>query len=77
MILKHGIAIAVTGALVGLTASWWLARLVAGLLFEVSPREPAVFVTVPLVLVGLTLLGAWIPTRHATRVDLLSALRAE
>jgi putative ABC transport system permease protein len=77
MVLKHGAGIAFAGAVIGLIASWWLARLIAGLLFEVSPHDPAVFVSVPSVLAGLALVAAWIPACRATRVDPVVALRAE
>jgi putative ABC transport system permease protein len=76
-VLKHGIGIALGGVVIGVTASWWLARLIAGLLFDVSPRDPAVFIAAPLVLVIITLVGAWVPARRATRVDPASALRSE
>ncbi|PYR38070.1 MAG: hypothetical protein DMF93_16795 [Acidobacteria bacterium] len=77
MMLKRGTGIALAGAAIGLTMSWWLARLMAGLLFDVSPRDPAVFIIAPLMLVVLTLVAAWIPARRASRVDPLVALRAE
>ena len=77
MMLKRGTGIALAGAAIGLCVSWWLARLMAGLLFDVSPRDPAVFIIAPLMLVVLTLVAAWIPARRASRVDPLVALRAE
>ena len=77
MVLKHGIGMALAGVVIGVSGSWWLARLMAGLLFEVSPRDPAAFIAAPVVLVIVTLVGAWIPTRRATRVDPVRALRTE
>jgi len=77
MVLSYAGGIAVIGALVGLIASWWLARLTAGLLSEVSPHDPVVFVVVPALLVALALAGAWIPARRAMSVDPAIAFRAE
>lgn len=77
MVLKRGIGIALAGATIGVTASWWLARLITSLLFALSPRDPPVFIAVPLALVVLTILGAWIPARRASHVDPLIALRME
>jgi len=77
MLMTHGITIAVPGVVIGVTASWWLARFIAALLFDVSPRDPVVFIAAPIVFVILTLVGAWIPARRAIRVDPATALRAE
>ncbi|HKB13077.1 MAG TPA: FtsX-like permease family protein, partial [Vicinamibacterales bacterium] len=77
MVLRRGAAIAAAGAAIGVGASWWLSRLVAGLLFGVSHRDPVVFVAAPIALALVALAGAWIPARRAARVDPISTLRAD
>lgn len=63
----------VAGGLLGAAAS----RLLASLLFEVHPLDPATFVAVPLVLLGVSAVAVWIPARRAGRVDPVVSLRAE
>jgi ABC-type lipoprotein release transport system permease subunit len=46
------------------------------LLFGVEPRDPLVFVGVPLLLAVIALLAVWIPAARASRIDPLSALRS-
>jgi putative ABC transport system permease protein len=65
-----GIGIGVAGALA-------LSRLVATQLYDVSPHDPATFVFTAVMLSGVALLAAYLPTRRATSVDPVAALRAE
>ena len=52
-------------------------RLIQSLLFQVSPRDPVVFFTTTLFLVGVALLACWLPARRAARLSPLDALRAD
>ena len=47
------------------------------LLYEVSPLDPIVFITAPLLLASAALVASWLPARRATRVVPVTALRAE
>ena len=53
------------------------ARLIRGLLFEVSATDPFTFATVATGLLAVALLASYIPARRATRVDPMIALRGE
>ena len=53
------------------------ARLIRGLLFEVSASDPVTFVAVAAALLAVALLASYIPARRATRVDPMIALRGE
>jgi putative ABC transport system permease protein len=65
-----GLACGVSGAL-GVT------RLMAGLLYGISPSDPPTYFALTLVLGLVGFLACWLPARRATRVDPLVALRAE
>jgi putative ABC transport system permease protein len=52
-------------------------RVLASLLFEVSPTDPRVLALVAVALVGLAAAASYVPARRASRVDPAEALRAE
>lgn len=54
-----------------------LTRLLKTQLYETSPLDPATYFTAPTVLLLVALLAAFLPTRRATRVDPIIALRHE
>jgi putative ABC transport system permease protein len=75
MVFRQGTGMALLG--VGLVAALGLARLISSLLFETSAADPPTFSAVPLLLIGVALLAAYLPARRATRVDPMIALRYE
>jgi putative ABC transport system permease protein len=77
MVLRKGLALAVAGAIIGLGAAVWLTRLLASLLFGVSPTDPLTFAAVGGMAVFIALLACYLPARRAAKTDPLIALRAE
>jgi ABC-type antimicrobial peptide transport system permease subunit len=77
MVIRQGMALVLIGVVIGLVSAFGLARVMATFLFGVTPRDPAVFVVVPLVLAGVAWLGVWLPAQRAARVDPVRALRVE
>ncbi|MGH9387668.1 MAG: ABC transporter permease [Vicinamibacterales bacterium] len=77
MVVLQGMRLAAVGVVVGLAASFGLARLMTTFLYEVTPRDPLVFAGVPIVLSLVALFAVWLPARRASRVDPIVALRYE
>lgn len=77
LVLNRGLVLAVIGVAIGLAMSVALGRLVESQLYQVSPRDPWVFLAVAVVLAVVSVLGSYLPARRATRVDPIVALRAE
>jgi predicted permease len=77
LVLAEGMKLAVIGVVLGGAIALLVGRWVKPLLFEVSPRDPAVFAGVGAVLLGVAVLASLIPARRAGRVDPIEALRAE
>ena len=76
-VLARGLKLAASGLAIGLLVAFALARLIAGLLYDVSPADPATFVVVPTLLLMIALFACYVPARRATRIDPIVALRAE
>src|SRR5215470_5468123 len=77
MIVRQGGAIIFGGIAGGLAASLAGARLLSSLLYDVAPRDPAVFAVTTVLLLTVALAACWLPARRAASVDPLVALRAE
>jgi ABC-type lipoprotein release transport system permease subunit len=65
------------GLLVGSAAALGAGQLLQSQLFGVSPRDPATFAAIALLLGGVAFLASWLPARRAAAVDPLVALRCE
>lgn len=77
MVMKQGMALVLTGIVIGLAGAYLLTRLIASLLFGVTTRDPMTFIVTPLILAAVALLAISIPALKATKVDPLRALRYE
>ena len=77
MFIRRGIGLTLAGLGLGLLAASALTKLMAGLLFSVSPHDPVTFVVMASLLLIVAMLACYIPARRATRVDPLVALRYE
>lgn len=76
-LLREGLAVVLAGTAAGLLGAFFLAKVLASLLFGVTTSDPLTFVGVPLVLLAVALVATWIPARRATRVEPVVALRYE
>jgi predicted permease len=77
VVLGRGIGIVVAGIAVGLLATLAMGKLVASLLYGVSPRDPVVLGIVALVLLVAAVAACLVPALRAARVDPMETLRAE
>jgi putative ABC transport system permease protein len=77
LMMKDGAKFSLAGITLGLAASLAVTRLFASELYGVSPADPATFAAVAAVMTVVTMLACYVPTRRATRVDPLIALRHE
>jgi putative ABC transport system permease protein len=77
MVIRQGLALAGSGLVIGILAALALTRLLKAQLYEISPMDPASYLIAPVVLMLVALLAASEPTRRATQVDPIIALRHE
>ena len=77
LFVRHGMILAGVGVAIGLATALAITRLMATLLFEVSPVDPLTYALVSLLLFAATVLACYLPALRATRVDPIGALRAE
>ncbi len=77
VVVGQGLRSVLIGAGIGVAASLAVTRLLRTMLFGIKPTDPATFLAVGLLLLGVALAACYIPARRATKVDPMVALRYE
>jgi ABC-type antimicrobial peptide transport system permease subunit len=77
MILRDAFTLVALGLVLGVAAAFGASRLIASMLFELSPVDPLTYGSVAGVLITVALLASWLPARRAAHVDPMTALRSE
>ncbi len=77
MILRESLSMVFLGVIFGVVGSLAVTRAVSGMLFQLSPSDPATYAGVAVLLIAVTVLASWIPARRAAATDPLVALRCE
>ena len=77
LILRRGLILAAIGIALGLAGAAAGARYLQGMLFGITPLDPATFVAVSLMFGLVATAACYVPARRATTVDPIAALRNE
>jgi predicted permease len=77
-VMRQSVMLIGMGVAIGLAVAFAVTRYLSRLqFFTMSPTDPAIFVSVPLLLIFIALLACYIPARRASRVDPMMVLRHE
>jgi len=77
LIVKQGMLPALIGIAVGLLGAFAVTRVMSGMLYQVTPHDPVVFLFAAGTLILVALLATFIPAQRATRINPVGALRLE
>ena len=77
LVLGQGMALACWGVVLGVLTALATAHVLTGVLYDVSPTDPATLAAVTALLLGVALIACYLPARRAMKVDPMMALRAE
>jgi putative ABC transport system permease protein len=75
LVVRQGAVITLTGLAIGLTGAYVAVGWISSFLFGVSPRDPLAFAVVPIVLLVVAILAAFVPARRAATIDPLKAMK--
>jgi putative ABC transport system permease protein len=77
LVIREGVVMALAGVAIGVGLALAAASRMRELLVDVTAHDPLAFAGAATLLIGVAVAASYIPARRATRVDPLTALRAE
>ncbi|MFL6542615.1 MAG: ABC transporter permease [Chthoniobacterales bacterium] len=77
LVVIHAMSMTGVGLFVGLAAAFVLTRFMASMLYQISTRDPLIFISLSAILAVVALAAAILPARRAMRVNPITVLRAE
>jgi len=77
LVVRRAAALTAAGLAVGLVGTAALGGLLAGLVYGLSPTDPATLAGVALLLAAVALGASWLPARRVAKLDPLTAIRHE
>jgi ABC-type antimicrobial peptide transport system permease subunit len=77
MVLGHGRRLTLVGIAFGIAGAFVVSQVMQQALFAVDPAEPLVYIALSVTLLLVAECASFVPARRATRIDAVTALRAE
>jgi predicted permease len=77
LVIGDGLRVTVAGIVLGVICAMAAGRLIEALLFGVAPSDPVVYITAIATLLAVASIASFFPARRASRVEPMTALRAE
>ncbi len=77
LVVWQGVTLALIGVAVGVIGAFGITRVIASLLYNVTPSDPISFIGVALFLTVIAFVASYLPARRAAAVDPMVALRNE
>ncbi len=77
LFVREGVTLAAVGVALGLAGAWAMRRLLASLLYGVTPGDPAAFLGAAVALLAVAVVATLRPARSALRVDPAATMRVE
>jgi putative ABC transport system permease protein len=77
LVVGQGLKLTLVGLAMGLIMAMAAARLVASLLYGVTPADPLTLIGGSMLMLTVAAVASWLPARRAARVDPMAALRCE
>ncbi|MEI9972095.1 MAG: FtsX-like permease family protein [Ignavibacteriota bacterium] len=77
MVMGQGMRLAAAGLAIGAAGAILLTRLMAKMLYEVKPTDPAVFLIVAGALMAVAMAASLVPSMRVARIKPAAALRME
>jgi predicted permease len=77
LVLRQSLVLTAAGIVLGIAGAAALVRYLEGMLFGLTPLDPATWIGVAMLFAIVAAVAAYVPARRATSIDPLSALRAE
>ena len=77
LVVRQGMALALSGVTIGLAVAFLLTRLMRSLLFGVEATDPTTFAVISLFLAMIALFASYIPAQRAARIDPVISLRCD
>ena len=77
LVVREGMRVALAGAIAGIAGALLLTRLMTRMLYGVGATDGLTFAAMSALLLGVAVFASYVPARRATRIDPLTALRAD
>jgi putative ABC transport system permease protein len=76
-VVRHALTLSAVGAVLGIGGAFAVTRLLASMLFGISPTDPITFAGVSVVIALVAIIASYVPARRAAAIDPAVALRSD